>query len=150
MSALTQNDKTECLAEEIVDQLQDQPCTYTTGANVPGVVPQFSDYPKLLARCKLNVTTTRDGAIMPACVPDLVQDNVLSNYTHSLYSGSLNDSKYTGIGIGLDDDWIVVIFTTNTSTGGFGVGSSDSGNSNTVYPIMLFLLLGALLLIGYN
>ncbi|KAK1387698.1 ADP-glucose pyrophosphorylase family protein [Heracleum sosnowskyi] len=117
---LTENDKAECLAEEIAEQLKNQPCTNNTDANtLPGTEPQFPDFPNLLNRCKLNVTTTRDAVILPACVPNLDQDVVLSNYTHSHYSGALNDTRYTGIGIGSDDNWIVVILTTNTSTGDF-------------------------------
>ncbi|KAK1395214.1 Glycoprotein membrane GPI-anchored [Heracleum sosnowskyi] len=129
LPTLTDNDKAECLADEIAEQFKDQPCTNTTGANtVPGTERQFSDFPDLLKKCKLNVTTTRDGTIMPACVPNLVQDIVLSNYTQSQYAASLNDTKYTGIGIGSDEDWIVVILTTGTPTGDFATGSSVPDN----------------------
>lgn len=120
LPTLTDNDKAECLAEEIAEQFKNQPCTNTTGANtVPGTEPQFPDFAYLLNRCKLNVTTSRDAVILPACVPNLDQDMVLSNYTNSKYSGSLNDTRYAGIGIGSDDNWIVVILTTNTPTGNF-------------------------------
>lgn len=65
---------------------------------------------------------------MPACVPNLVPSLVLSNFTGSLYSDSLNDTKYTGIGIGSEDNWIVVVLTTNTPAGNFAPYSSSGAN----------------------
>lgn len=56
---------------------------------------------------------------MPACVPNRVPDLVLANFTKSQYSGTLNDTKYTGIGIGTEDNWVVVILTTSTPEGSF-------------------------------
>ncbi|MCI76519.1 glycoprotein membrane precursor GPI-anchored protein, partial [Trifolium medium] len=44
---------------------------------------------------------------MPACVPGLAPNLVLANFTKSLYSENLNDTQYTGIGIGSEDNWIV-------------------------------------------
>ncbi|XP_041013084.1 uncharacterized GPI-anchored protein At5g19250-like [Juglans microcarpa x Juglans regia] len=120
LTALPHNDNAECLADEIADKFKNQPCTNTTGSNtVPGTEPQFSDYPNLLAKCHLNFSNTQDGAIMPACVPNLEPNLVLSNFTKSQYSGNLNDTKYTGAGIGSEKNWIVVVLTTNTSTGSF-------------------------------
>lgn len=150
LTTLHENDKAKCLADEMADQFKDQPCTNTTGANtVPGTEPQFSDYPKLLSKCKLNVTTTRDGMIMPACVPNLVQDLVLSNYTKSQYSNYLNDTKFTGVGIGSDENWIVVILTTNNLEGSF---TPDTSSANLLFQLglifhALFLLTAFLLLL---
>ncbi|XP_052188377.1 uncharacterized GPI-anchored protein At3g06035-like [Diospyros lotus] len=128
LAALTKNDKAECLAEQMADQFKDQPCTNTTGSNtVPGTEPQFSTYPKLLAKCHLNVTTTQEGAILPACVPKLDPSLVLSNFTKSQYSDYLNDTKYTGAGIGSEDNWIVVVLTTNTPKGSFMEDNSVGG-----------------------
>lgn len=130
MTALRENDKAKCLADEMADQFKDQPCTNTTGANtVPGTEPQFSDYPKLLSKCDLNATTTRDGMIMPACVPNLVSDLVLSNYTKSQYSNYLNDTKFSGVGIGSDDNWVVVVLTTNNPEGSF---TPDTSSANLI------------------
>ncbi|KAE8686727.1 peroxisomal adenine nucleotide carrier 1-like isoform X1 [Hibiscus syriacus] len=101
LTTLKKNDNAECLADELADQFKNQPCTNSTGANtVPGTEPQFANYPNLLAKCHLNVSNTRDGAVMPACVPNLVPNIVLTNFTQSLYSSNLNDTKYTGVGIG--------------------------------------------------
>ncbi|KAA8524105.1 hypothetical protein F0562_010464 [Nyssa sinensis] len=83
LSALTKNDKAECLAKELADQFKIRPCTNTTCSNtVPGTEPQFSNYPSLLAKCHFNVTSTREGTILPTCVPKLVSSLVLSNFTH--------------------------------------------------------------------
>ncbi|KAK3027219.1 hypothetical protein RJ639_041637 [Escallonia herrerae] len=149
LTALTKNDKAECLADEIAEQFKDQPCTNTTGSNtVPGTESQFSNYPSLLAKCHLNVTTTRDGMIMPACVPNLVPSLVLSNFTESQYSLYLNDTKYTGAGIGSEKNWIVAVFTTNTPEGSYTPGDSASLGFKLVLNYhTLFLLTGFLLLL---
>lgn len=82
---------------------------------------------------------------MPACVPNLVPSLVLSNYTQSaLYSGSLNNTKYTGIGIGSEKNWIVAILTTSTPEGGYAPASSDnaaSPSSRITFSFRLFFLL---------
>ncbi|PHU30623.1 hypothetical protein BC332_02716 [Capsicum chinense] len=149
LKTLRENDKAKCLADEMADQFKDQPCTNTTGAyTVLGTEPQFSDYPKLLSKCKLNVTTTRDGMIMPACVPNLVPDLVLSNFTKSQYSNYLNDTKFSGVGIGSDDNWMVVVLTTSNPEGSF---TPDNSSANLVFQLGLishavFLLVAFLIL----
>ncbi|KAK2458350.1 hypothetical protein P8452_04991 [Trifolium repens] len=129
LKTLTKNKNADCLADKIADQFKKQPCTNTTGANtVPGTEPQFSNYPNLLAKCHLAISDTRDGAVMPACVPGLATNLVLANFTKSLYSQNLNDTQYTGIGIGSEDNWIVVVLTTNTPTGNFAPDNSNAAN----------------------
>ncbi|XP_057424480.1 uncharacterized GPI-anchored protein At5g19250-like [Lotus japonicus] len=129
LKALAKNENADCLADQIAEQFKNQPCTNTTGANtVPGTEPQFSNYPNLLAKCHLAISDTQDRTVMPACVPNLVPSLVLSNFTGSLYSDSLNDTKYTGIGIGSEDNWIVVVLTTNTPAGNFAPYSSNGAN----------------------
>jgi hypothetical protein len=132
LTSLTKNENANCFAEKLADQFKNQPCTNTTGANtIPGTEPQLPDYEDLLTKCHLNISNTRDGSVMPACVPGLVPDIVLSNFTKSLYSQNLNDSKFTGIGIGSEDNWIVVVLTTSTSDGSFvPESSSDDETSN--------------------
>ncbi|KAK2646944.1 hypothetical protein Ddye_022139 [Dipteronia dyeriana] len=154
LTALTKNDNAECLADEIADQFKDQPCTNTTGANtVPGTEPQLADYPNLLVKCHLNISNTQDGIVMPACVPNLVPDLVLSNYTKSQYSNKINDTKYTGAGIGSDGNWIVVILTTNTPEGSYVTDKSNNSNNSASLLSkiglgynLLFCLIGALLM----
>ncbi|KAJ1384332.1 putative GPI-anchored protein [Sesbania bispinosa] len=145
LTSLTKNDNANCLAEELADQFKDQPCTNTTGANtIPGTEPQFPNYPDLLTKCHLNISNTRDGSVMPVCVPGLVPSLVLTNFTQSLYSQNLNDSKYTGIGIGSEDNWIVVVLTTNTPDGSFVPetynGANLISNIGWVYCSMFFLV----------
>ena len=150
LTALKKNDNAECLAGELADQFKDQPCTNTTGSNtVPGTEPQFSDYQDLLTKCHLNATVTRDGNPMPACVPNLDPSLVLSNYTMSQYSKSLNDTTYTGAGIGSKNNWIVVILTTDTSTGNFAPSSSSSSNAASLVSRIGFIYHLMFLLMGY-
>lgn len=149
LTALIKNDNAECLADELANQLKDQPCTNTTGSNtVPGTEPQFSDYPNLLTKCHLNVSNTRDGVIMPACVPNLDPSLVLSNFTKSQYSDSLNDTSYTGAGVGSEDNWIVVILTTNTPAGSFAPNNAANLVSRIGFIYhLLFLLMGSIFLL---
>ncbi|XP_061376504.1 uncharacterized GPI-anchored protein At3g06035-like [Gastrolobium bilobum] len=129
LKALTKNENADCLADEIADQFKNQPCTNTTGANtVPGTEPQFSNYPDLLTKCHLAISNTRDGTVLPACVPGLVRSLVLTNFTQSLYSDNLNDTKYKGIGIGSKGNWIVVVLTTDTPAGSFAPYSFSGAN----------------------
>ncbi|XAR61212.1 hypothetical protein NMG60_11034851 [Bertholletia excelsa] len=120
LTTLTENSNADCFADEVAKQFKNQPCSNTTGADtVPGTEPQFSNYPDLLEKCHLNITDTRDGTVMPACVPDLIPNLVLANYTESQYSQYLNDSSYTGAGIGSEGNWVVVVLSTNTVGGSF-------------------------------
>ncbi|CAI0559903.1 unnamed protein product [Linum tenue] len=153
LTALTKNDNADCLAGEIADQFEGQPCTNTSGSNtVPGTEPQLPNYPRLLDKCHLNVSNTRDGAVMPACIPNLDPTLVLSNFTLSQYSDSLNDTKYTGVGIGSEGNWMVVVLTTSTPEGSFVKASSDSVSAGLVTAAslvspMLLLLVACLLLL---
>ncbi|ESQ49445.1 hypothetical protein EUTSA_v10021555mg [Eutrema salsugineum] len=138
LTILNKNENAECLADEIADQFKNKPCTNDTGsATVPGTEPQFANYPQILAKCHLNVSDTRDGSIMPACVPRLDSNLVLTNFTKSQYSMNLNDSKFTGMGIGKEDDWIVVVLTTNTPEGSYSTASKEDSNGFT-FSIGLF------------
>lgn len=147
LTSLTKNKNAECLADEIADQFKHQPCTNSSGANtVPGTETQLSNYPDLLAKCHLNVSNTRDGSVMPACVPNLEPSSVLSNFTKAQYSDSLNDTKYTGAGIGSEGNWIVVILTTSTPEGSYVTYNAASLISNTgLIYYLLFWLISALL-----
>ncbi|KAK9664801.1 hypothetical protein RND81_14G069400 [Saponaria officinalis] len=120
LTTLTENDNAACLAGQLVDQFKDQPCTNTTGSNtIPGTEEQFPNYPDFLSHCHLNMSDTQDGAVMPACVPNLDPSLVLTNFTKSQYSRYLNDTKYTGAGIESAGNWIVVVLSSNSSSGSF-------------------------------
>lgn len=133
LSALAENENADCLADEMANQFKNQDCSNTTGADtVPGTEEQFSNYPQLLDHCHLNISVTRGGVIMPACVPNLETSLVLSNFTQSQYSQYLNDSLYIGAGIASEDNWIVVVLTANTPNGSF---SPAEANSNVAGPV---------------
>ncbi|KAI8547922.1 hypothetical protein RHMOL_Rhmol07G0232900 [Rhododendron molle] len=116
LPALAKNDKAECLADEVADELEDKPCIGNMGpiTAAPGSQPQVPNYPDLLKKCDIDPNTTKDGVILPVCVPNHVETLVLTNYTHTQYSKYLNNSKYTGAGVGSEDDWMVVVLTTKT------------------------------------
>ncbi|KAJ9154351.1 hypothetical protein P3X46_027697 [Hevea brasiliensis] len=149
LTVLTKNDNAECFAEEVADQFKSQPCTNSTGSNtVPGTEPQIPNYESLLAKCHLNVSNTKDGYVMPACVPNLDPSLVLTNFTETQYSGELNDTKYTGAGIGSDGSWIVVVLTTNTPEGSF-VTYNAASLTTKIGPVsrLLFLLMASFFLL---
>ncbi|KAJ7973376.1 putative Glycoprotein membrane GPI-anchored [Quillaja saponaria] len=148
LSGLAKNDKAECLAEEIADQIEDQRCTTTTTTttSASGSQTQISSYPKPLKKCKVNINTTIDGVVMLVCVPKLVPTLVLTNYTRSPYVRYLNDSRFTGAGIGSEDDWIVVVLSTSTSTGSLS-SSADSLVSKLGFGHFLVSVLLGLVLV---
>lgn len=62
----------------------------------------------------------------------------LSNYTHNdIYAKFLNNSKYTGVGLNFEDDWMVLVLTINTTTGTFYVANSI--HANVVWMTLMFL-----------
>ncbi|WCJ43168.1 Glycoprotein membrane precursor GPI-anchored [Euphorbia peplus] len=140
LPSLVKNKKASCLADEIADKLEDQPCTHSSTV-------QLSGYPDLLDKCGIDVNHTTDGAVLPVCVPKLVPTLVLTNFTHNpQYAKFLNDSKYTGAGMGSEDDWMVMVLSTNSPTGTFAAGnrlvSSGVGfGSLAVAGMIVFLLM---------
>ncbi|KAK9919791.1 hypothetical protein M0R45_028369 [Rubus argutus] len=118
LPALIKHDKADCLADEIADDIEDQPCTSpTNGANiVPTMQTKLPNLPSHLRKCKIDVNSTTDGVIMPVCVPKAVSTLVLTNYTRSpRYAKYLNDSRFTGVGVGSESDWTVVVLATRLS-----------------------------------
>ncbi|CAK9147071.1 unnamed protein product [Ilex paraguariensis] len=154
LTSLAENSNADCFADELATQFKNQPCSNTTGADtVPGTEPQFSNYPDLLAKCHLNITDTRDGVVMPVCVPNLVPALVLTNYTESQYTQYLNDSTYTGAGIGFEGDWIVVVLSTHTTGGSFTTDNSANsatpvGLTKNFIPLLLGFFLQFLALLS--
>ncbi|MCD7453736.1 hypothetical protein HAX54_021968 [Datura stramonium] len=145
LPALTKHDKADCLADEVAEEIEHQPCP--RGGITPGPASQFAQYPKLLDKCDIDINTTREGVILPVCVHDRVATLVLTNYTQSQHAGYLNNSKYSGAGIGSEKDWTVLVLTTNTVGGSFANGAPtgfiNSGVFGTsIHYYLMFLLLG--------
>ncbi|XP_057779998.1 uncharacterized GPI-anchored protein At3g06035-like [Salvia miltiorrhiza] len=112
--ALVKHDKADCVADEIADKMEDKSC-----ASNAAPTTLMSDYPAVLEKCKVDANTTVDGMILPVCVPKRTATLVLTNYTQSQNARYLNDSKFTGAGIGAEEDWTVLVLTTNTQGGSF-------------------------------
>lgn len=120
LSTLVKNHKAECLAEELADKFEHQPCTTAIPATQS---LQLANYPRILRDCKVDINYTRDGVVMQVCVPNRVPTLVLTNFTQSHYSRYLNDSKYTGVGVGSEEDWVVAVLSTSTPEGSFSGGA---------------------------
>ncbi|KAF5739850.1 hypothetical protein HS088_TW12G01061 [Tripterygium wilfordii] len=144
LQPLAKNNNANCLADEIADDLEDQPCSPTASTT-----PQLSSYRDQLSKCKIDPNTTTDAVVLPVCVRDLVPTLVLTNYTRTRYARYLNDSKYTRVGVGSEDDWMVVILTTDTPTGSFTNGAAAMAAAALVFGrnymvtllVVLFLFL---------
>ena len=87
---------------------------------------------------------------MPVCVRKAVATLVLTNYTNSPhYAKFLNDSMYTGVGVGTEDDWTVVVLATSTRTGSFAnAANSLVSRVATVHYLFSFMLGFCLNLLG--
>ncbi|CAL0302284.1 unnamed protein product [Lupinus luteus] len=135
--------KASCLAEEVAEELEDEPCEnvnqYAPGLTSSSKIPNLQ---KHIDKCDININTTIDGAILPVCVSKLEPTIVLSNYTHTdRYSRYLNNSVYTGAGLGSEHDWMVLVLTTNTTTGSFAASSGATCVFGNVVVLMGFLML---------
>ena len=125
----TENSNAACLAEKIADKLDALSCENAFDySSAPGNKSNFTNFDKLLDKCDINGNITLDGVILPICVPKWDPTTVLSNYTNSQYAKYLNDSSYTGARIGSKDDWMVVVLSTNTSTGSLSGAASLIAN----------------------
>lgn len=134
LSALTMNNKASCFAKEIAKQLEGEPCSQVTDPNsVPGV-------PDILKKCKVNISSTTDGLMLSVCVVNRVPNLVLNNFTQTFYGKYLKSSKFTGAGIGKEDDWTVVVLSTNTPAGTFSSFASRSLCCGLCYLIVLLNL----------
>ncbi|KAI3669180.1 hypothetical protein L6452_40406 [Arctium lappa] len=119
--ALSKNDNAECMADEIAEALEDKACSTMAGPSTTTSTtqPRYANYPDVVKKCNIDINTTADGVILPACVPKRVPTLVLTNYTQSSYAAYLNNSRYTGVGIGKENNWVVVVLTTDTPSGTF-------------------------------
>ncbi|TKY52209.1 GPI-anchored protein [Spatholobus suberectus] len=128
LPVLEKSDKASCLADEIAEDLDDAHTNcedFRDYYPAPGSNPKIPNFQKSVNKCKININITRDGVIMPVCVPKLDSDALFSNYTKSnRYTKYLNNSKYSVAGIGSEDDWMVLIISTNTSSGDLSSATS--------------------------
>lgn len=116
LPALVKNKNAGCLADEIADKFEHEPCS-SPKASSPVLL---DDYPEILSKCGIDINHTAEGVVLPTCVPDLVPTLLLTNYTRSrTYSKYANDSRFTGAGLGQEEDWMVVVLTTSTPGGDF-------------------------------
>ncbi|KAJ6918285.1 hypothetical protein NC651_012498 [Populus alba x Populus x berolinensis] len=109
---LTNNKKARCVAKNIAATLE-QPCNETTRA----YKVKLDMYPDQLANC-IDTNHTTDGVVLPVCLPEdgLSEVSLLHNYTRTRYVHYIKDSNFTGIGIGSNDYWMVVVLNKRTST----------------------------------
>ncbi|KAM0994926.1 hypothetical protein EV2_010711 [Malus domestica] len=128
LPALVKNGNAGCLADEIAEDMEDQPCSSpTNGANILATSQTpLANLPKHLGKCKIDANSASDGVILPVCVTKLVPTLVLTNYTHQpQFAKYLNDTKFTGVGLGSEDDWMVVVLASNTPTGSLANAASS-------------------------
>lgn len=135
LAPLQKHDKAGCLAEEIAEKLEDRPCP-TGGTPMPP--PQLATYRDQVDKCKIDINTTADGVVLPVCVPKRVSTLVLTNYTQSSHARYLNSSRYNGVGVGMEEDWTVLVLTTNTPGGTFAAGEHPGANSCKIWmPVLV-------------
>ncbi|KAJ6929052.1 hypothetical protein NC652_013042 [Populus alba x Populus x berolinensis] len=120
LPALVKHTNAGCLADKIAGKLEDEPCTSARAASPV----QIDDYPDLLSKCGIDVNHTNEGVALPVCVPHLVPTLLLTNYTRTPYARFINASRFSGAGLGHEDDWMVVVLTTSTPRGDFAGATS--------------------------
>ncbi|KZV39939.1 hypothetical protein F511_11319 [Dorcoceras hygrometricum] len=137
--ALTRNDKADCVADEIANQLENRPCTSNVSQSI-------SDYPNVAQKCNVDANTTSDGIVLPVCVPNRVPTLVLTNYTQTQHARFLNNTRYTGVGFGSEEDWTVLVLTTSTTGGSFaGQSQGHALFASGWAPLLCAMLLTAIL-----
>ncbi|XP_061348415.1 uncharacterized GPI-anchored protein At5g19250-like [Gastrolobium bilobum] len=139
--------KASCLADEVADEIEDEHCEnvnqfYPAPTGPAGANIKIPNLQKHIDKCDININTTTDGVILPVCVAKLEPTVLLSNYTHSdRYARYLNNSRYTGAGLGSEHDWMVLVLTTNTTTGTFSASISLHAKPSWMEFLLLPLLL---------
>lgn len=147
LPVLNKADKASCLASDIADELEDVPCEnvsryYPTASGILN----FPNLQKHVDKCDVDINSTVDGVILPACVAKLEPTVLLSNYTHTdRYARYLNNSKYTGVGLGSEDDWMVLVLTTNTPAGAFSAATFGLPNAAWMMGFFISTLLFVLM-----
>lgn len=133
VAALQRHLKADCIADEVADSLEHQSCATPTSQS--RLLDSYNGF--ALKTCHVDPNTMRDGVILPVCEHDRTQRMVLANYTQNVY---LNDSKFRGVGIGMEDDWTVLVLIT----------SSVGGNvASTAFRILLPAACTSMLLLAF-
>ncbi|KAK9069422.1 hypothetical protein SSX86_011325 [Deinandra increscens subsp. villosa] len=143
VAALSKNDNAACMADEIADELEDKACSSMAGPSIiSSTQPRYANYADIVKKCDIDINTTSDGVILPVCVPKRVPTLVLTNYTQSSYASYLNNSRYSGVGIGKKDDWMVVVLTTNTPAGTFANVAAGLGSVGWSVVVLMLVWFG--------
>ncbi|KAL8159540.1 hypothetical protein V2J09_001077 [Rumex salicifolius] len=126
---LSETPGASCLAQGIATQFQDSQACFSLPTMGSYSISAGSDNPirgyyRLLGDCNLDIENTKDGVIMPACIGDVNADitYVVSNFTETGYTQYLRNADYTGVGIGSEGNWVVVILGTDEDGGSFSSG----------------------------
>lgn len=143
------NTNAACLASKLALRLRDEVCSSPDDFNKELTSEtKLSDFHNLLPKCHINYNSSVDGIVLPACVPDPDPDSVVRNFTSSHDRQYLDDGNFTGAGVGTYDDWVVVVLSTNTSSGNFTNGgfslAMDGGGSIGVMALLLGLFVSLL------
>ncbi|OAY44095.1 uncharacterized GPI-anchored protein At3g06035 [Manihot esculenta] len=115
LPTFTKNTKAECLADEVAKNLEKKSCEEAKDSNPY----ELDKHPELLSKCDINVSHTKDGVVLPVCVPKLDLIAVFTNYTRTYFAKYINDSKFAEAGVASNGDWMVVALSTNTPGGDF-------------------------------
>ncbi|KAL1341556.1 hypothetical protein HN51_028077 [Arachis hypogaea] len=140
--------KMSCLADEIADDLggKDKCKELASYYPSPGSALKIPKFQENLKKCRIDYNTTTDGVIMPVRVPKLDEDALFSNYTKSNhFTKYLNDSNYTVAGVGSEHDWMVLILSTNSSSGNFSSATSLLAGANWKNQCLVLALFFSLL-----
>ncbi|KAH7543086.1 uncharacterized GPI-anchored protein At5g19250 [Ziziphus jujuba] len=121
------NPNADCFADKVAESLKDEPCSRASDFFYQlGMVPRLPNYQQLFGKCNIKANTTKDAMMLPTCVPKLNKTLLIEDYTQSPYNKSLTNPSFTSIGVGSKDQWMVVLVTTNNSSGSFSSGSAPS------------------------
>ncbi|KAJ9131467.1 hypothetical protein P3X46_035123 [Hevea brasiliensis] len=135
LPALTKNENAGCLVDKVANKLENQPCN----GSFEATSIQIDNYFELLSKCDIDINNTRDRVVLPVCVRK-VPKLVITNYTRTQYAKYLNDLRFTGAGLGSEDDWMVVVLSTDT-TGGNIVAGAISNMSKVGFGLCLVSVL---------
>ncbi|TYK18317.1 GPI-anchored protein-like protein [Cucumis melo var. makuwa] len=121
-SALAQNSKAKCIAEQIAKNWYSQlPCSAAIEGDVllpsnQSQLPLFTEYSR---KCEVNLNHTVDGVILPVHVPNSADKLMLTNCTHSQAPKYLDNATYTSVGLATNEDCLVIALGTDAISGSY-------------------------------